>query len=368
MPAVAPRSLRHWLTRRRTGWIGIDVGTAAVKLAQVKLHAGRWQLIETAIVNLSSPRPLTLESVAEDWIAESVLRGLKQGRSFQGKAAACVLSPAALEMRTLEIPRGTEAERRDMVGQELAANLGRSIEDFEFDFWESGQQPGEAASEISLVNTAAASRELVNRVAAQLLSAGLTCQVVDGTPFTLARAQRMNRTSSSTEHPVAILDWGFSAATFTVVSRNQPVFTRPLRDCAFQRLLKVVADGLGLPPEDCREALATYGIPSQHSASSGLRDLQQVIIDFAGDPLNFLMDELHKTLAFLKLQWPGHVPESLCIVGGGAVIRNLSSHVSANLELPVEIWCLDGEGNANHGGPQALFANAAALSALGCRS
>src|SRR5262245_26100755 len=104
LPTAASRAdwIRPWLKSRR-GWIGIDIGTVATKLAQVERVGDRLQLKASWIIDDYGGGPLTRETLlARGSLPFQLL--LKQARSmFRGRRAAATLPVPLTDLRSMEL-------------------------------------------------------------------------------------------------------------------------------------------------------------------------------------------------------------------------------------------------------------------------
>jgi type IV pilus assembly protein PilM len=377
---LAPRTsgILGRLRSRSTGWIGVDIGAGAIKLAQLDRRGNHWHLSKTAFVPWPEPGRLTMQTVANGRLAGLIRQALSSSGFFQGRQAACVLSPAAGELMTLEVPAAPEPELRDMICQELAAHRDGASEgtgdDLEFDYWNA--HPSVATSEEGFValNVLGVPRDLAEQTGAELYSAGLTLRELDGTPFTLARALSLAIGDMPQSGSVAMLDWGHAGAMFTVIADGQPIFARSLRNCGCAGISQAVAAALSLSDKEAWHLLTTCGVPSESSRGSTQHDLQEFVADLLRGPVDEILAELTKTLAFLKHQSPDLAPLQVWLTGGGATVRNIAEHLEAGLGVAVRNWrpATDETAHAftrdGHTLPVELFANAAALSLLGALS
>lgn len=364
---------------RLTGWIGVDIGAGAVKLAQLDRRDNHWQLSKTALVRWPEPGSLAMQTVGNGRLAGMVRQALSSCGSFQGRRAACVLSPAACELLTLEVPSAPEAELRDMICQELASHHEGDAGELEFDYWNA--HPSVATSEKGAValNVLGIPRDLVEQTGGELYHAGLTLCDLDGTPFALARAVSLAAGSLAAgaelqSGAVAMLDWGHTGAMFTVVAGGQPIFARTLRNCGCAGISQAVAAALSLADHEAWHLLSMCGVPSETGRGSGQRELQEFVAELLRGPIDEILGELNKTLAFLKHQAPDLAPHQVWLSGGGASVRNIAEHLEAGLGVAVRNWRPYPAGTAeehlgdSHQLPVELFANAAALSLLGALS
>ncbi len=358
--SVAQRSMLSFL-RSRTGWIGIDIGTHSLKLAQVESVGGQKQIAHALVIPLPAASHLTAESVRTGWLTRALRTALP---CFRGRTAACGVSMSVTDFRSMNIPPGSRNERREMIAQELIDGGIATAEAIEFDFWD-----GNPKEENAAVNVLAVSKSFVTQVAEAIQGAGLNCRALDGSPFTLARSLELMNHDSVVSTPRAVLDWGHRVAHLAIVVDGLPAFSRVLKDCEVGPLVESIAQGLGLSLEDSCELLSTYGVPDPQGTHSEFSEIQELVVDMAAELFDQLTVEVDKTLQYLGSHRPELAPTELVLLGGGAAIRNAEAKLSQEFNLPVMRWQLPLRrmvGMTGRQPPVELFANAAALSDLGC--
>jgi type IV pilus assembly protein PilM len=356
------------IARRQRGWIGIDLGTQVVKIAQLERAGGRLRWSRTALERPEHPREAKGGETPQ-WPIDSgpqIVDALRRQGGFHGRAAACALPMSLTELRTLVLPPGDESEHRAMIAQELEAVSGANDEPREFDFWEADADAQREAIVQNAVHVMSIARSLVARLGVGFARAGLECRVLDGLPCALARAVTLAQRSQRPE-PVAAIDWGVANATFCVVQGGRTQFIRTLRDCGAGALVAQVAQSLGLSPLEAGDVLRRFGLPEPCGATPGNDGIQEVVADVLAGHLRIVLEELAKTLSYLRAQRSVLLPARLWLFGGGAAIKNVAAFLAAKLEIPCDVWRLPGE--EEPGGGQSsisseLFGPAAALSAL----
>ena len=346
-----------------TGWIGVDIGTHTVKLAQVERRGGRVQVAEALVVRRREPwqdSGVSAPPVADS--GEEMTAGLSLGSGFIGRKAAVSLTMTLCDVRALKVSEEPVDQWRESVQRELGIASGWGNEPREFDFWSIDFGNEKSASAENVI-AASISQEWAQQVAKDLSAAKLTGQVLDVLPLSLARAIELAAPGSSNV-PVAAVDWGYRRATFCVVLSGRPVFVRCLRDASFASVLAALCQSLSISNEEAQKLLTERGLPSP--TSSGVDDLQEVIAEVAAQPLQIFAEELERTMTFLRQQRRALIPQKIVLFGGGAAIRNIGPHLSSKMETAVAPWTLDGTQQAvgRNQLPLALFGSAVALSAL----
>jgi len=202
---------------------------------------------------------------------------------------------------------------------------------------------------------------IATSAANSLSHAGFECEVLDSLPCALARAAALCEPDDPAI-PLAVLDFGFSSAVLVVAKGGQLLFTRQLRGCGLQMLLKPLQDGLKLSAAEAQHLLCRYAARSAADASP-LAALAKAAHGMIAEPLNQVVAEVKRTLDFLDLQFRSIVPKKLILLGGGALVPSLPNALAEETGLPARLWSLAASDAA--GQPeQALFGVAAALSSL----
>ena len=352
---------------RRKGWIGVDIGTRTVKLAQVERLGAELRLCEAVVIQRRVPigandgeEPLPVTSEDE------IRTALSLGKRFSGRRAACILSMCSCDLRALDVPLGNEAQQRLEIAGQLNSMSTSGNSDREFDFWQTHVPGEEPQPDFENVAVLSVSQHWVAQVADDLSKVGLRCEALDGLPLALARAIQMTSASSSRE-PVAVVDWGFARATFCVVINGRPMFVRCLHGCGLSLVTQSLCDALGVSLDEAQRLLARHGLPDS-PRSEGTRDELQVVTgDVATRPLGAIVHELNRTLSFLKGQRPALLPIRIWLFGGGATVKNITGFLGTRIGVPVDVWRLANAGIQKQTAteyPSGILAPAIAASSL----
>ena len=355
--------------RQKTGWIGVDIGTGAIKIAQMQRAANKLRLVRSLVIRADEQRPFDLQSFESGRIGSEIRSGLKTHGGFQGQEVACVVSMAHCELRTLVSAKGSEDDQRELISLEIENDLNGSTEPLEFEFWDASTGEYSENRGMTQLHVLSLPRTFSDSIANSLLQAGLHCQVLDAIPFAAVRASEMSTPLSAThvsampaiDSSYAILDWGYSVATMMIVHQGQPFMTRTLKHCGLQKVLRAVSQRLKLSAAESEAMLTTYGVATNSQEAGKNTDLQSLTAELCSGVITDLVEEIHETIDFIKMQFSKQMPSHVCLIGGGAAIRNVDSLLRQKIRLPVHSWTFRSSSTES---VSPVFATAAALSAL----
>lgn len=347
---------------KKMGWLGVDWGTRAIKLACLERMGNGYRFARTAIVRRSIDAEIAGDAdlvASGHWNCDDFPSGLVRERWFSKRPAACVLPMHVADFRTLDLPGAEPQVRRAMAAGELADALEETLGDRICDVWDA--PPGATNRSGSLAQVFSIPQSLAMNVASALATSGLDCEVLDGLPFTLSRAMDLAEGPSPSSR--IALDWGYCGATICAVRDQTPIYSRQLRGSGISRMALAVSGALGVSVNEGEELLVECGLPGDVGDSEASAEVRDLMAQVLADPIRQLVEQIDKTLTYVENEWQGTFSDRLWLFGGAATIPNLAAHLSEKIGLHVQPWRLGGGEDAGDA-TEALFGSAAALSAL----
>ena len=348
------------IAKKRTGWIGVDVGTSHLKVVQLVQNQNRLRLAAAAIVPRAAAwnsSELTEEhalSSAGEFSAAMSLRPDLRGRNV---AATLPMSLCQIHHLDPSVSRSSHSDRAVRQGIESANQ--RSAKHLQFATWPA-ERDQDGAPPVK-INVLAVPHVWTDQLCEDIAHTGWSCQLVDGMPLALARAVKLVHDGAS-HTPWAALDWGYSQATFCVAVDGRAVYVRCLKNCSLQRVLDSISAELKVTGDEALRLLQEHGVPGSKPTEAA-----KVVAELISEPLEKLREEIARTILHLQGQRRTIVPQGVYLFGGGATIKGLSEHLTEKLELEHRVWQFEGsdEAETSLGGLQTcLFGPAVALSAL----
>jgi len=347
------------------------VGTHTVKLAQVVRDGASVRLHRAAVIQrpaswsgddaLAHEQPIT---------SHPEIKAALECGGFEGRDAMCTLPMNVCQLRSLNIPPGSDQERRTMIADELTEDWAEPHDPMEFDFWEMETARGDKNSDSFNVSVIGASRLWIGQLWRDCRRAGMDCWGIDGVPLAMARAVGMVGGLGGGRRALAI-DWGFSSTTLCIVGDERPLYSRRIQNCAFGKVLESIMERFDVTLDEAQHLAESEGLATADTTSFSTSDTAIAITEAATSVLDELMRQINRTLQFTEMQRRHLQPATIWLLGGGATLKNVSPYLSHALSLPVQIVTLTPAEEAIAcavGSRSSIFGSAAALSALAWRA
>lgn len=354
MPATRFLQRRSRLSSQ-TGWLGIDLGRQSIKIAQVQRRPdGTWHLLRARAFDVTpGASPL-------DRLPAAISQTLDRRRRWFGVPTACVLSASATPLQCIDLPTGDTAEQITTLAREL--QTAAPLLETAFTYWPATWMP--ASSQSVPHQAACLGHRQSTEIAEQLQSVGLRTEVLDLLPYCLARAVDMRE--SDPNQTFAAIDLGMTDPTLTVIRGGQPFYTRSLKQCGLQGLIDSLSQRLGIEPEDAGRLLTR-----QHEASERQQtwseSLRETIKELTATGTQRLVDEIVRSMDYLRSENESFIPGQVYLFGGGSLISHIEPLIREAIQIPTQRWTLgadDGASNRRATSVDSLFGPAIALSAI----
>jgi type IV pilus assembly protein PilM len=259
-------------------------------------------------------------------VGEAIRRAVKRAGTSTKDVAIAIGGDAAIT-KIIQMPRRFTA--RELEGQiEIQADqyIPFPMEEVSFDFQVMGPSPTDP--EMLDVLLVATRTENVDQRKAAVEAAGLTARVVDVEPFALENACHLlvhQMPDGGMEHRIAIVDFGASNTTFSVLENMQVKYTR---DFSFggQQLTEEIMRTYGLSLEDAGRAKKEGGLPGNYQP--------EVLDPFMDD----MTQQVSRSLQFFLASGGGREqPDQILICGGCANIPGVADVIASKVGIPTEI-------------------------------
>lgn len=343
-----------WLSRKRPGPIGIDLGSRAVKLVQ--LSADRTRIVEAcrydfpavspapppALAGIDSvvaspagsqpptSSPASSEERCAQWVA-----GLKQaleGKAFQGREVIISLGDRDLFLQNIRVPREQGKSLDRLVAQEAAGRLPYGVDEAELRYVEVADvRQGDA--QLREVIVFACQKQALQTILGVFDSARLTPLAVDVEPAAIARCYALQyRRDEDQSDRALIVHIGFARTLAVIVQGGDVLFAKYI-DVGGSHFDAAIARRLKMEPHEAAALRRHNGDRREE-----LRDpeVTRSIQEALRAPLERLANELAMCVRYHSVTFRGK-PLVRMVLGGGEAVPQFIEPLTRNFDLKCEL-------------------------------
>jgi type IV pilus assembly protein PilM len=306
--------------------LGLDVTTSSVKLIELA-QVGRGFRVESFAAEPTPANAINDKAIVDaEAVGEAIRRAVKRSGTKTREAAVAISGDAAIT-KVIQMPK--HLSDADLEGQvELQADqyIPFPMEEVSFDF----ETIGESERDPDMVDVllVATRTENVEQRQAAVEAAGLMARVVDVEAFAVENACALlthQMPEGGIDKFIAIVDFGASTTTFSVLHNLKVIYTR---DFAFggQQLTEEIMRTYGLSLEDAGRAKKEGGLPSNY---------QPEVLDAFMDDMS---QQVSRSLQFFLASGTGRdQPDQVLVCGGCANIPGVADVIGSRIGVSTEI-------------------------------
>jgi len=300
--------------------IGLDLGSSAVKLTQVKKTRGGFQLLAFGI------EPVPPDTIVDGAILNhsgvvDAVRALFDRLKIKQKEVALAISGNALIIKKIFVPAMTPEELEEQVPWEAEHHIPFNKNDVEIDYQVLGGKNAAGQQELLLV---AAKKEVVADYAAVAREASLNPVVVDVAAFALQNG--FEAAYGQEDEIIALINIGASLSTINIVHNGASAFTRDVTTGG-NAFTDDIKRHMGLSHEEAEAMKVAY---SEGDASE---DVGRILLNTA----NTMAGEFQKSIDFFLSSHPDAMIAKVYLAGGSSRVPPLLQAIEGRARVPVEI-------------------------------
>ena len=230
--------------------VGLDIGTSAIRAAQVK--TGRGGGAVTAFGQVPLPPDVVVDGEIRDGeaVAEAIAQLWKRAK-FRSKRVVIGIANQRVVVRQIDLPYLDEKELRDSLRFQVADHVPMPVEDAELDFEIIEDFQTEGGDHLMRVLLVAAASDMVNGFVQAASDGGLDPAGVDLTPFAVTRAvSPAARGEVGAAGAEAVVDVGAGVTNIVVHEGGRIRFTRTLPNLGGDDFTETIVEQLRVSRED----------------------------------------------------------------------------------------------------------------------
>jgi type IV pilus assembly protein PilM len=308
--------------------IGLDVGSTAVRAAEVVLGSDPPTLVRAAQVPLP-PGAVESGEVRDVEALSNAIRDLWQRGSFKARQAVLGVGNQRVVVREVTVPSLPPKELKQSLPFQVQDLIPIPAEEavLDYDVLEELEQEGAKMVRLLVV---AAHRDMVNRMVTAATGAKVEPVGVDLVPFALIRAVGQDEGLGLEETDLggeAIVDVGADVTNICVHERGVARFVRILPSGG-RDVTVAMATSLGISEEDAEALKRGQPVEGGPSAEQVETTRQHRVAA--------LVDEIRSSLDFYRAQTPGAEVGRVLVTGGGSKLAGLVELLDERVDARVE--------------------------------
>ncbi len=310
---------------RQKELIGLDIGSGAIKLVQLKKSGRGYQLEKFGIKELD-PEWIVDGAINNPGKVASEIKALVEEQKVQVKNVALSVSGHSVIVKRIQLPMMTEDELAESIQWEAEQHIPFDIKDVNMDYHVLGKiedQEGPAQIDVALV---AVKKDKLQEYTELVTSAGLTPVVVDVDAFTLGNMYEANYGIKEDE-VIALINIGASVMNINILKGGNFAFTRDI-SIGGNRYGETIQRELNVD-HDAAERAKRTGQMEHIDPEALLSIIHSLNVEVAS--------EIIRSFDYFKTSSMNKNIDRIFIGGGASKLPDLLSQISEKSGLPVEV-------------------------------
>ncbi len=305
--------------------LGLDIGSSAIKVAQVKEVKGKY-ILEKFGVKALEPEVIVDGTVMDESRVVTAIRDLLEETDIKMSKVAISISGHSVIVKKISLPPMPDDELEAQVKLAAEQYIPFDINEVNFDFHilSSTDQSEDGEPQMSLL-LVAAKKDKVNELTDLVRAAGLTPVIMDVDAFAIENMYSVNH-EDSLDDVVALVNIGASVMNVNILKSGTSVFTRDI-PIGGNRYTEAIQRELGLSYEEA-EAAKKGTQQGGHDGESLATVIDGVNAEVAA--------EIARTVDYFRTTGPDAEIRKIVLCGGGCKVTGLAQQLSDRMGSQVE--------------------------------
>jgi type IV pilus assembly protein PilM len=302
--------------------LGLDIGTSAVKLVDLKDTGRGYQVENIALVPLP-PETIVDGSLMDATTVIEAIRELINQYKIKKREAAISVSGHSVIVKKITLPKMTESELEENIQVEAERYISFDINEVNLDF-QILAAPEKDMGEHMEVLLVAAKRDLIEDYINVVTEAGMSPMIIDIDSFALQNVYELNYPLEIGDL-VALCDIGASIMNVNIVRGGRSLFTRD------------ISIGGNLYTEEIQKELSINFEEAENLKLGGSSEKASphVIEKVSNKVSSNIALEIAKSLDFFTATFPEEKVSRLYLSGGCVKAAQLGEIVHERVNIPV---------------------------------
>jgi type IV pilus assembly protein PilM len=312
-------------SRKYRQLLGLDITTSSIKLIELAMAGGQYR-VEAYAAEPTPPNSMNEKSIVDPQaVGDAINRAVKRSGARSTEVAIAISGDAAIT-KIIQMPGGLrDSELESQVEMQADQYIPFPMDEVSYDFELLG--PSDKDPDAVDVLLVASRTDNVDQRRAAVAAAGLSPRIVDVEAFALENACKLmthQMPDGGIDRSIAVVDFGASSTTFSVLRNLRVVYTR---DFTFggQQLTEEIMRTYGLTMEEAGRAKKEGGLPGNYQA--------EVLDPFIDD----MTQQVSRSLQFYLASGSGREqPDKILICGGCGNVPGVADVIQSRVGIAAE--------------------------------
>jgi type IV pilus assembly protein PilM len=312
------------LLNRSRNLVGLDIGSAAIKLVELKeLKKGQGYQVTNFGYEPLSPEAIVDGAIMDAGLVAETIKKLFADTKVKTSDVATSLSGHSVIIKRISLQEMDEAALAESITWEAEQYIPFDIEEVSIDYQRLGSNPDNTMD----VLLAAVKKEKIADYTDVIKQAQRTPKLVDIDIFCVQNAYELNYELPGSDQIQALINVGASVTNIAVMQGAQPIFWRDI-SVGGNQYTEAIQKELSLSfdqAERLKKGQDVEGIP--------LSNAVPIIMSVSEE----IGNEIQKTLDFFKATTIDAPVNRVMLSGGSGRVLGFSAYLSDRFEAPVEL-------------------------------
>jgi type IV pilus assembly protein PilM len=301
-------------------FFGLDIGSTAVRLVQLRGNTGAKSLVKYAYVPLEGKVALSESNADQVKLAQSIAQLVSQAGLNTRNVAVGI--PSSHVFTTIaDVERLPSGELAKAIAYQADSLIPTPLAESKIDWALIGDSPSDKTKQEILLSSV--QNKFVETRLDILESIGLN--VIAFEPDNLAMARAL---AESGPTPQLILDVGRRSTDLVVIMNDAPHLTRSI-PTGVEAIVKAAMQNLNIDQKQAEQFVFKFGMSKDK--------LEGQVVQAVSGTVDLLNTEVEKSIKFFQTRYSGAKIEKIIVTGGASVIPEFPLYVANKFGLNVEI-------------------------------
>ncbi|MFH1312810.1 MAG: type IV pilus assembly protein PilM [Candidatus Eisenbacteria bacterium] len=308
------------ISKKQKSTIGLDVGSYAIKVVEMKQTAAGSEITKVGVKKLLPGAIVDGEPMDRDAVVTAIKEVFEE-KEITNKEVVSAICGRSVIIKKIKMDEMDDETAREVMTLEAEQYVPFEQEELSVDF--EILRRGLAANTMEVLLVAAKKDKVLSHVEL-LRDADLIPAIIDIDTFAVQNAYELNYEYEQ-DKVYALIDIGLSATNIGIVRNGIPIFNRDIQ-FGGETFVEGMQRRLGITSEEARAALE--GVPGA-KPEGVLKAIETV-----GEDLSIAVE---RSFSYLRSSGEAEAVDKIFLSGGGARIAGLRSFLGEKLSVEVDL-------------------------------